>query len=270
TSRKWYWASERFPAEAVSLRTAASDNFVIVDTTVTGSPRVIGEMDRYAAPIYLHEEAIYIHGGQQHQVEKLDWEEKKAYVRQVDVDYYTDAELAVHLQVTDVFAEESGAASSPSPSSASGRGEQSDVHPLPPQRGRGAEGGSLLAEHGTEAPPLAPRLSPLTFAHGEVSITYQPTIFKKIKFDTHENVGWGKIHLPEEELQTTAFWVALPEARTSNLPKEEIEGGLVGLASLLGAVAPLYLMCDPHDVGVVPQVKSPYTGLPTVFIYERV
>ncbi|MGE3272135.1 MAG: Zn-binding domain-containing protein, partial [Chloroflexota bacterium] len=112
--------------------------------------------------------------------------------------------------------------------------------------------------------------TPLTFAHGEVSVTYQPTIFKKIKFDTHENVGWGKIHLPEEELQTTAFWVALPEDRTARLPKEEVEGGLVGLASLLGAIAPLYLMCDPHDVGVVPQVKSPFTGLPTIFIYERV
>jgi DEAD/DEAH box helicase domain-containing protein len=112
--------------------------------------------------------------------------------------------------------------------------------------------------------------SPLAYAHGEVSVTYQPTIFKKIKFDTHENIGWGKIHLPEEELQTTAFWVALPEGRTSGLPHEEIEGGLVGLASLLGAVAPLYLMCDPHDVGVVPQVKSPFTGLPTIFLYERV
>src|SRR3712207_8447251 len=65
-----------------------------------------GEMDRYAAPVYLHEEAIYLHGGQQHQVEKLDWEEKKAYVRRVDVDYYTDAELAVHLQVTDVFGQD--------------------------------------------------------------------------------------------------------------------------------------------------------------------
>ena len=110
----------------------------------------------------------------------------------------------------------------------------------------------------------------LRFAHGEVSVTYQPTIFKKIKFDTHENVGWGKIHLPEEELQTTAFWVALPDARTAGLDRAEVEGGLVGLASLLGAVAPLYLMCDPHDVGVVPQVKSPFTGLPTIFVYERV
>src|ERR671932_202170 len=106
--------------------------------------------------------------------------------------------------------------------------------------------------------------------HGEVAVTYLATIFKKIKFDTHENVGWGKIHLPEEELQTTAFWLALPEGRTSGLGREEVEGGLVGLANLLGAVAPLYLMCDPRDVGVVPQVKSPFTGLPTIFLYERV
>ena len=64
--------------------------------------------------------------------------------------------------------------------------------------------------------------------------------------------------------------MALPDARTSGLLRAEVEGGLVGLASLLGAMAPLYLMCDPHDVGVVPQVKSPFTGLPTIFIYERV
>ncbi len=220
-SRKWYWASERFPAEGVSLRSAASDNFVIVDITETGAPRVIGEMDRYAAPVYLHEEAIYIHGGQQHQVERLDWEQKKAYVRRVDVNYYTDAELAVHLQVTDVF----------------------DQTPR-------------------EDAPLS--------AYGEVSVTYQPTIFKKIKFDTHENVGWGKIHLPEEELQTTAFWLALPAAWSASLARDELEGGLVGLAHLLEGVAPLFLMCDPRDVGVVPQVKSPFTELPTIFLYERV
>jgi DEAD/DEAH box helicase domain-containing protein len=252
TSKKWYWASERFPAEAVSLRTAAADNFVIVDTTVTGQPRVIGEMDRYAAPIYLHEEAIYIHGGRQHQVEKLDWEEKKAYVRQVEVDYYTDAELAVHLQVTDVFAEESGG-------EPGARSQEPGVAALAVPQNPALD---------TQNPPSSTQN--LTFAHGEVSVTYQPTIFKKIKFDSHENIGWGKIHLPEEELQTTAFWLALPESRTADLPREEVEGGLIGLASLLRAIAPIYLMCDPRDVGVVPQVKSPFTGRPTIFLYESV
>lgn len=63
-------------------------------------------------------------------------------------------------------------------------------------------------------------------------------------------------------MQTTAFWLALPESRITGLPREEVEGGLVGLASLLRAIAPIYLMCDPRDVGVVPQVKSPFTGRP--------
>src|SRR5439155_19011743 len=72
---RYHWMAEHFPAESVSLRTAAIDNFVIIEQ---GPPaRVIGELDRQAAPILVHEEAIYLHQGQQYQVEKLDWEEKK-------------------------------------------------------------------------------------------------------------------------------------------------------------------------------------------------
>ena len=66
---------------------------------MTTGHRVIGEVDRFSAPTLIHEEAIYIHEGRQYQVEKLDYEEKKAYVRQVNVDYYTDANLAVELKV---------------------------------------------------------------------------------------------------------------------------------------------------------------------------
>ena len=59
-------------------------------------------MDRFSAMTLLHDEAIYLHQGTQFQVEKLDWEEKKAFVREVDVDYYTDANLAVQLKVLEV------------------------------------------------------------------------------------------------------------------------------------------------------------------------
>jgi DEAD/DEAH box helicase domain-containing protein len=100
---RWYWSAESFPAHQVSLRSATVDNFVIIDTTQPGQPRVIGEMDRISVPTMLHEEAIYLHEGRQYQVERLDWAEKKAYVRAVDVDYYTDANLAVRLQVLDTL-----------------------------------------------------------------------------------------------------------------------------------------------------------------------
>ena len=99
TSDRWHWMTDRFPASDVSLRSAAQENVVIIDKTIPKGTVVIGEMDRFSAMTLLHEEAIYIHQGTQYQVEKLDWEEKKAYVTEVDVDYFTDANLAVELKV---------------------------------------------------------------------------------------------------------------------------------------------------------------------------
>ncbi|CAM3738597.1 DEAD/DEAH box helicase [Alkalicoccus chagannorensis] len=101
-SSTWYWMNDAFPAHNISLRSAAQENVVIIDQSVPGESRVIGEMDTFSAMTLLHEEAIYLHEGVQHQVEELDWEEKKAYVREVEVDYYTDANLAVRLSVLEV------------------------------------------------------------------------------------------------------------------------------------------------------------------------
>lgn len=99
TNNHYYWMSDRFPAHEVNLRSTAGENVVIIDQTVPAGTKVIGEMDTFSAMTLLHEEAIYLHQGVQYQVEKLDWEEKKAYVREVDVNYYTDANLAVELKV---------------------------------------------------------------------------------------------------------------------------------------------------------------------------
>ncbi|HEX6510590.1 MAG TPA: DEAD/DEAH box helicase [Chloroflexota bacterium] len=212
----WHWMSDSFPAQEVSLRTAAADNVVIIDQ---GPPaRVVGELDRVSAPTMVHEEAIYIHEGSQFQVEVLDLDEKKAFVRAVDVDYYTDAEQAVKVGVLEVF---------------DGLGD-------------------------------GPR------SHGEVAVTYLPTIFKKIKFQTHENIGWGNIHLPEDTFHTTAYWLCVPKSMANSVPRGELESGLLGVAHVLGQVAPLFLMCDPGDVSVWPEVKSTFTGVPTIYMYDRI
>ena len=215
---RFYWMAESYPAEQVSLRTAQIDNFVIIESGPKA--RVIGEVDRPAAPVLIHDEAIYIHGGQQYHVDRLDWEEKKAYVTAVDVDYYTDANLAVDLKVLEPFAEEQ---------------EQGALH-----------------------------------AHGEVAVTYLATIFKKIKLETNENIGWGKIHLPQEDLHTASYWLALAPETCAGFDHDSLQEGLWGLAHLLGNLAPVFLMCDPRDLHGVAQVKSPFTDRPTVFIYEAV
>jgi DEAD/DEAH box helicase domain-containing protein len=87
----------------VSLRSVTSDNFVIID--VTGAPTVIGEVDFSSALTTVHEKAIYIHGGQQYNVEHLDFEERKAYVKCVDVDYYTDAIRYTQVRILECAAE---------------------------------------------------------------------------------------------------------------------------------------------------------------------
>ncbi len=216
---KWFWMNQSFPAHNISLRSASQENVVIIDLSERGNERVIGEMDRFSSLTLLHEEAIYLHQGVQYQVEKLDYEEKKAYVREVQVDYYTDANLAVQLKVLEE--------------------DQSQNERL------------------------------LQFAYGEVSVHAMATIFKKIKFETHENIGSGPIHLPEEELHTNAAWISFPEQILESIGKEDVERGLVGLAHVLQHVAPLYVMCDPSDLHVIAQRKAVHSGQPCIFLYDR-
>ena len=214
---RYHWMAEVFPAEFVSLRSAAIDNFVVIEQGP--KPRVIGEVDRPAAPLLIHDEAIYMHAGQQYHVDHLDWQEKKAYVRKVDVDYYTDANLAVDLEVLESF---------------------------------------------ERAPAAGCEVD-----HGEVAVRDVATIFKKIKLDTNENVGWGKINIPEESRHTTGYWFALDEDAVDGLGRAELQDGLWGLAHLLRNLAPIFLMCDPRDLQAVAQIRSTFTERPTLFLYEN-
>ncbi|MGY3717710.1 DEAD/DEAH box helicase [Sutcliffiella cohnii] len=216
---KWYWMNDAFPAHNISLRSASQENVIIIDQTEAPANKVIGEMDRFSAMTLLHDEAIYLHQGIQFQVEKLDWEEKKAFVREVNVDYFTDANLAVQLDVLEVDKER--------------------------------------------------RTSDCTVSFGDVSVKAMATIFKKIKFETHENIGSGPIHLPEEELHTTATWIQLQDAAVSSFGQDELEKALVGVSHALRHVAPLLLMCEPSDLHVVPQVKSTHDEKPVIYLYDR-
>jgi DEAD/DEAH box helicase domain-containing protein len=85
----WHWTSESYPADAVSLRSISSDNFVVVNET--RDPEVIGETDFGSALGILHPKAIYMVEGRLFQVSRLDFDGRKAYVREVDCDYYTTA-----------------------------------------------------------------------------------------------------------------------------------------------------------------------------------
>ena len=51
---------------------------------------------------------------------------------------------------------------------------------------------------------------------------------------------------------------------------QQARSALGGLAYVLRNLAPLYLMCDPGDIEVVAESRSPLTQAPTIVIYESV
>jgi DEAD/DEAH box helicase domain-containing protein len=96
-----------------------------------------------------------------------------------------------------------------------------------------------------------------------------PTVFKKIRFETMENIGWGHIHLPELEMHTNAAWISFSAEWLNRFGRDVFQGALVGLSHLLRHAAPLLVLCDRADLSVVPKVKAPHNGLPTVFVYDK-
>ena len=101
---RWHWTSESYPADAVSLRSVSSDNFVVQD--VTAEPRIIAEVDYDSAPSMVHEKAVYILEGRTYFVERYDHQERRVHVREADVDYYTDAITTTKVRILERFAEE--------------------------------------------------------------------------------------------------------------------------------------------------------------------
>ena len=195
---RWYWSSENFPASEISLRTAAPENVVIIDTT-PDRPRVLGEVDLFSAQVLVHERAIYIHESVQYYVDRLEWHERKAYVHKIDVDHYTYANRAVTLKPLEVFAE------------------------APGDRAVGASTARSWSRASSR-------------------------MFKKLKFLTDENVGWGPIDLPELELQTTAYWLTADAAR-EHWRRDELDVALLGAGRAIQTIAAVLLMGDPRDLG---------------------
>ena len=219
TGGRYHWTSETYPADHLSLRSVASDNFVVIDSThqtlepveavrrLTRKREVIAEVDWRSAFAMVHPKAIYLIEGQQYEVQELRFredEEKVAYVKRVQVDYFTDAVTAKGVWALDRFQTEATG------SAGAGRVEQ-----------------------------------------GELLVAEQVVGFKKIKFDTMENVGAGEVELPQQEMQTSGLWLTLrPEVLAAISPdRDALVDGLRGLAYLLHHLAPLFLMCDVRDLG---------------------
>ncbi|HHH38221.1 MAG TPA: DEAD/DEAH box helicase, partial [Sedimenticola sp.] len=196
----WHWVTDSYPANAVSLRSVAEGNFVVIDTT-GGGQRVIAEVDYSAAPMTLYPGAIYMIQSAPYQVERLDWEGRKAFVTRTRADYYTDAIDYTRLRILERF----------------------------DQVGEARQG----------------------VCHGEVHLVRRVAGYKKIRYYSHENVGFGRIDLPDQEMHTTAVWWQLADALLArHFPdRQQALDGFLGAAHALHQVALLLMMAEPGDLG---------------------
>ncbi len=195
----WYWTKDAYPAEKVSLRSASEENFVVVDTT-RKKEEVIAEVDFTAAHTTLYEGAVYLCESEMYTVEKLDYPNRRAYVKKTAGDYYTDAIDYTDVSILECFEKKGG---------------------------KGIE-----------------------YEHGEVRVVTRIVGYKKIKFYTLENLGYGKIELPDLQFHTTSYWITFTKAFLDLFPYSKLEliEGILGLGYAFQSMAALHLMCDPHDL----------------------
>jgi DEAD/DEAH box helicase domain-containing protein len=249
---RWHWADRSFPAEGISLRSATADNVVIVDLT-GGRNAVIGEMDRPSAKELIFENAVYIHRGRQYLVESLDIPNRKCLVREAEVNYFTDGLVKTDIKVLS-------------------EDEYFTCHPgASAELETGASGTAFGVLPGAEA---AGEPGSARGVLGDVLVRSQVTRFKKIRFHTHESIGYGDINLGEEETQTRALVLIFPPATgggksLAGFDEQGIASVLSGAGALIRLIAPVFLLCDPRDLGVAERVRDPHFGVPALYIYDK-
>jgi len=190
---QWHWMEDSYPANSVSLRSVAEGNFVVIDTS-GGGQTVIAEVDYSSAPETIYEGAIYMIQSAPYQVERLDWEGRKAFVTKTQAEYYTDAIDYTRLKILD----EENRAPVGAPSSGAMGLENNRGHEAAPT------GGSI---NSVGAPPSGSINETRTkVSQGEVHLVRRIAGYKKIRYYTHENIGFGNIDLPDQEMHTTSVW----------------------------------------------------------------
>jgi DEAD/DEAH box helicase domain-containing protein len=209
---RWEWIADAYPANAVNLRSVADGNFVVVDRS-DGRQSIIAEVDYSSAALTLYEGAIHMVQSVPYQVEKLDWDGRKAFVTRTHVDYYTDAIDYTRLKVLERF-----------------------------DGVRAAAGSAYL---------------------GEVHVVRRVAGYKKIRYYTHENIGYGPVSLPDQELHTTALWWQLPQEALDEAfaSRQDALDGFLGAATALHTVASVRVMAESRDL-----MKSVGSGDASAFV----
>jgi len=108
-----------------------------------------------------------------------------------------------------------------------------------------------------------------TLGLGPVTVTTTIPMFKKVKYHSRDSLGFEHLEMPPQILETMSLWLAPPDACLDAVRKHQLvpAEGLIGIANCMVEVAPMFVMCDVQDIGVV--VDASNLGRDALFLYDR-
>jgi DEAD/DEAH box helicase domain-containing protein len=302
---RYHWVADTYPAESVSLRASTDDTIVIQDVG-EGKPVVIGEVDRATAPLLIHAGAVYIHEGSTYIVQELEWESGTAAVKPTEVDYYTDASEAVDLDVLEVYDADENQLARRAHGWVQITAQSTSYRKVKRYTHETLGYGSIdLPQRDFETSAYWLWIAPETVERMEWEGVLLPPqdygpSWPQARKAARARDGFicrqcgaperaGRAH-DVHHLKPFRTFGYIPGENRNDLVANDLDNlvtlcpschqraesargkrsALGGLAYALANIAPLYLMCDPRDLGVITEVRGSETKAPTITLYDRI
>lgn len=304
--QKYFWIADHYPAQDISLRSASADSVALqilpTDEPVASSSQspIIGKVDLASAAWMVHPQAIYMHEGQTFAVESLDLEQKIAWLRPIDTDYYTEPRQDTEVALIDKIIENEV------PGAVQAYGEIQVTTQITGFRKVRWYTHEQIGLGELSLPPNELLTNGYWFALTESSIEnlrqkglwrndpndYGPTwpaqrqrarardgyccqvcgISEQGRsHDVHHKIPFRFFSSPEQANRLENLATLCPTCHRRAETAVRVRSGLAGVSFILGHLAPLFVMCDTSDLGVHADPQSPLSdGQPAVIIYDRV
>jgi DEAD/DEAH box helicase domain-containing protein len=300
SNEKYYWMKDQYPAANISLRSASPQSVVLQATADDGRPTTIGTVDGESAAWMVHPGAIYMHEGQQYFVQEYDLADHIAQLIPVGLDYYTEAQRKSEIEVLNEIEHENFSAYEKSYGEIQvttqvvgfkklrwftyeNLGEE--ILDMPPSELQTTGYWLSLSEETLEDlrdagnwsndrnnyGPEWTRIRDRVRARDKYQCQVCGALETTRQYDVHHKVPFRSFSSIEEANRLENL---ITLCRTCHQKVEQnvrIRSGLAGLGFVLGNLAPLFLMCDPRDLGTLTDPAwKPANGLPSVVLYDLI
>jgi|SRR5271157_3380163 len=299
SNEQYFWMADAYPAAAVSLRSASPEN-VVLQMEDGGQPRLLGEVDMASAAWMVHPHAVYLQEGQQYFVQELDLDRATAVLIPVALDYYTEPQRQTEVGLISTLDHASVAGGSKV------YGELKVTTQVVGFRKRQWISGETLGDEPLDLPPTELQTTGywLTLSEATIEALRQagswssdgndygaawPHLRDAVRardgyrcqvcglpetarqHDVHHKVPFRQFASAAEANRMDNLITLCPVCHRRAEANVRMRSGLAGLASVLGQLAPLFLMCDSGDLGVSYDPQAAFAdGQPAVVLYDQV